>query len=199
MLLKTVPIGLYKRTLGPEECIVRSRTGLPRCPSRGRVPSLAIPFSPSFVALPSPSPTLESPVFSSPAFRALTLPRSPIRPSTPEYDLTTNMLNLNMLSARHLLAFTILVLLGCFVKDTSAVPVSSERFVAERSANETRLAKRFDGARFTFYDAGLGACGEVNSNSDFVSACAMFDRRFRNSHPSSFLSLHSFTTSPRCG
>ncbi len=31
------------------------------------------------------------------------------------------------------------------------------------------LEKRFEGAKFTFYDAGLGACGQVNSNSDFVS------------------------------
>ncbi|TFK27322.1 hypothetical protein FA15DRAFT_551915, partial [Coprinopsis marcescibilis] len=27
--------------------------------------------------------------------------------------------------------------------------------------------KRFDNARMTFYDAGLGACGRVNTNSDF--------------------------------
>ncbi|KIM49401.1 hypothetical protein M413DRAFT_106763 [Hebeloma cylindrosporum] len=32
------------------------------------------------------------------------------------------------------------------------------------------LEKRFDGARFTFYDAGLGACGKVNSNADFIVA-----------------------------
>ena len=31
------------------------------------------------------------------------------------------------------------------------------------------LERRFEGARFTFYDAGLGACGKRNSNSDFVS------------------------------
>lgn len=31
------------------------------------------------------------------------------------------------------------------------------------------LEKRFSNARFTFYDAGLGACGRVNKNSDFVS------------------------------
>lgn len=32
------------------------------------------------------------------------------------------------------------------------------------------LEKRFDNARFTFYTAGQGACGKVNSNSDFIVA-----------------------------
>jgi len=32
------------------------------------------------------------------------------------------------------------------------------------------LGKRFEGASFTFYDAGLGACGTTNSNSDFIVA-----------------------------
>lgn len=71
------------------------------------------------------------------------------------------------------------------------MPVSSERFVAERSANATRLAKRFDGARFSFYDAGLGACGEVNSNSDFVSAPVMSNDRKRCSYLTSLFSLRS--------
>lgn len=31
------------------------------------------------------------------------------------------------------------------------------------------LEKRFEGMKFTFYDAGLGACGRYNTNSDFVS------------------------------
>jgi hypothetical protein len=33
----------------------------------------------------------------------------------------------------------------------------------------TALEKRFDGAQFTYYAAGLGACGKVNTASDFVS------------------------------
>jgi hypothetical protein len=33
----------------------------------------------------------------------------------------------------------------------------------------TALEKRIDGARFTNYAAGLGACGIVNAASDFVS------------------------------
>jgi len=36
--------------------------------------------------------------------------------------------------------------------------------------NITNLEKRFDGARFTFYDAGLGACGAVNAPTDFIVA-----------------------------
>jgi hypothetical protein len=33
----------------------------------------------------------------------------------------------------------------------------------------TTLEKRIDGAKFTYYAAGLGACGIVNVPSDFVS------------------------------
>jgi len=32
------------------------------------------------------------------------------------------------------------------------------------------LEKRFDNARFTFYDAGLGACGKTNTGADFIVA-----------------------------
>ncbi|GLB35357.1 putative non-catalytic module family expn [Lyophyllum shimeji] len=35
---------------------------------------------------------------------------------------------------------------------------------------ESTLVKRFDNARFSFYDAGMGACGKMNSNSDFIVA-----------------------------
>lgn len=48
--------------------------------------------------------------------------------------------------------------------------------LANRNASEegvgiaTRdLKKRFEGMRFTFYDAGMGSCGRYNTNSDFVS------------------------------
>jgi len=34
----------------------------------------------------------------------------------------------------------------------------------------TVLEKRFDGAPFTYYAAGLGACGKVNTASDFIVA-----------------------------
>lgn len=43
----------------------------------------------------------------------------------------------------------------------------AERSLALRG--ETALSKRFDSAKFSFYDAGLGACGKVNSGNDFVS------------------------------
>ena len=36
--------------------------------------------------------------------------------------------------------------------------------------HNTALKKRFDGAQFTYYAAGLGACGKVNTGSDFVSS-----------------------------
>jgi len=42
---------------------------------------------------------------------------------------------------------------------------------------DTTLEKRFDGATFTYYAAGLGACGKVNNPSDFIVAlnAAQFD------------------------
>lgn len=39
---------------------------------------------------------------------------------------------------------------------------------AKLNVTSRSLERRFDGARFTFYDAGLGACGKTNSGSDFV-------------------------------
>lgn len=42
----------------------------------------------------------------------------------------------------------------------------------DAKAQKQGLNKRVDGARFTFYDAGLGSCGTYNSNSDFVSSQA---------------------------
>ncbi|KAK7043643.1 hypothetical protein VNI00_008254 [Paramarasmius palmivorus] len=38
------------------------------------------------------------------------------------------------------------------------------------TVNAQHLDKRFDNTRFTFYDAGLGACGKTNSNSDWIVA-----------------------------
>lgn len=52
-------------------------------------------------------------------------------------------------------------------KHHSARAVSAA--VVEQNITSRNLERRFDGARFTFYDAGLGACGKTNSNSDFVS------------------------------
>ena len=38
------------------------------------------------------------------------------------------------------------------------------------SDNETHVfEKRFDNARMTFYEAGMGACGKTNNDGDYVS------------------------------
>ncbi|KAF8447921.1 RlpA-like double-psi beta-barrel-protein domain-containing protein-containing protein [Boletus edulis BED1] len=42
--------------------------------------------------------------------------------------------------------------------------------LARRDPGEINLYKRFDNARFTYYDVGLGACGNTNQPSDFVVA-----------------------------
>ncbi|KAG1734524.1 hypothetical protein EDB19DRAFT_1155987 [Suillus lakei] len=43
--------------------------------------------------------------------------------------------------------------------------------VAIRARGDVDVVKRsFDDARFTFYDVGLGACGEYNVASDFIVA-----------------------------
>ena len=41
-------------------------------------------------------------------------------------------------------------------------PLGANRFPQQ-------LQKRYDNTRFTLYDAGMGACGKHNDNSDFVS------------------------------
>ncbi|KAL0947103.1 hypothetical protein HGRIS_013241 [Hohenbuehelia grisea] len=53
-----------------------------------------------------------------------------------------------------------------------ATSVQSQPEVLSGSFNltERSLEKRFSGGRFTFYDAGLGACGKTNSDSDFIVA-----------------------------
>ncbi|KAF8162927.1 hypothetical protein B0H34DRAFT_693468 [Crassisporium funariophilum] len=83
----------------------------------------------------------------------------------------------------HIIASTLLVSLALLVEGVTAMggrhgSPSWKRTphrghgVDEPAVNVTsrELEKRFDGARFTFYDAGLGACGKVNSNSEFVVA-----------------------------
>lgn len=41
--------------------------------------------------------------------------------------------------------------------------------VQKVTGREFELVRRYEDCRFSFYDAGLGACGKVNSGSDFVS------------------------------
>ncbi|KAG2107263.1 plant expansin [Suillus discolor] len=42
--------------------------------------------------------------------------------------------------------------------------------LAQRARGDVGIHKRFDNARFTFYDVGLGACGQYSSPSDFIVA-----------------------------
>ncbi|KIK06513.1 hypothetical protein K443DRAFT_2991 [Laccaria amethystina LaAM-08-1] len=42
--------------------------------------------------------------------------------------------------------------------------------IAKRATGNVQLHKRFSGARWTFYDVGLGACGKNNVASDFIVA-----------------------------
>ncbi|KAJ3504013.1 hypothetical protein NLJ89_g8161 [Agrocybe chaxingu] len=44
------------------------------------------------------------------------------------------------------------------------------RSVAKRAHGDVQLFKRFDGTRWTFYDVGLGACGQTNVASDYIVA-----------------------------
>ncbi|KAJ4488163.1 RlpA-like double-psi beta-barrel-protein domain-containing protein-containing protein [Lentinula aciculospora] len=51
---------------------------------------------------------------------------------------------------------------------------TSNAKLAKREAasfrRETSLEKRFDNSRFTYYEDGLGACGQTNKPSDFIVA-----------------------------
>lgn len=42
------------------------------------------------------------------------------------------------------------------------------------SGNNTHLARRVTGVPFTYYDAGMGACGQPNTASDFVRLVRFF-------------------------
>ncbi|KAG6919982.1 hypothetical protein DXG01_013331 [Tephrocybe rancida] len=42
--------------------------------------------------------------------------------------------------------------------------------LAKRAAGDVELHKRFSGARWTFYDVGLGACGKFDVASNFIVA-----------------------------
>lgn len=54
---------------------------------------------------------------------------------------------------------------GSGAHDTAVrVETNSATAIGERSLN-----KRIEGAKFSFYSVGLGACGQVNTNDQFVS------------------------------
>ncbi|KAF5386807.1 hypothetical protein D9615_001858 [Tricholomella constricta] len=50
----------------------------------------------------------------------------------------------------------------------SAPPLG--RNVSSAHGGESTLVKRFDNTRFSYYKAGLGACGKTNSGNDFIVA-----------------------------
>ncbi|KAH8833549.1 RlpA-like double-psi beta-barrel-protein domain-containing protein-containing protein [Flagelloscypha sp. PMI_526] len=52
----------------------------------------------------------------------------------------------------------------------SAVDAS---FIPSWSGSSSSLTKRFGNARFTYYDAGLGACGDTNKGSDYEQIVAL--------------------------
>ncbi|KAJ3473942.1 hypothetical protein NLI96_g12738 [Meripilus lineatus] len=64
------------------------------------------------------------------------------------------------------------------LREPEAMAASPGDALMERDTN-THLAKRFDGARFTWFNVGLGSCGRVNVPSDFVVALngAQWDNR----------------------
>ena len=53
-----------------------------------------------------------------------------------------------------------------------------QTFPIDMNVTSAALEKRFNADRFTFYDAGLGACGKYNSNADYVRA-RLSDYSFR--------------------
>ncbi|KAF8061535.1 expansin family protein [Lyophyllum atratum] len=58
-----------------------------------------------------------------------------------------------------------------------SLPLLGRNVSSATEGGVATLNKRFDGARFSFYDAGLGACGGHNTNNDFIVALnhAQFD------------------------
>jgi hypothetical protein len=50
-----------------------------------------------------------------------------------------------------------------------SIPYVLKRDSLNATHRELTLEKRFNNGRFSFYDAGLGACGKTNTGSDFVS------------------------------
>ncbi|KIJ98933.1 hypothetical protein K443DRAFT_103189 [Laccaria amethystina LaAM-08-1] len=51
-----------------------------------------------------------------------------------------------------------------------SIPYVLKRDSLNATHRELTLEKRFNNGRFSFYDAGLGACGKTNTGSDFIVA-----------------------------
>jgi len=67
----------------------------------------------------------------------------------------------------------VLSLVLAATSEPHAVSSAARRHHTGKFGNATavqRLEKRFDNARFSFYDAGLGSCGKTNTASDFIVA-----------------------------
>ncbi|KAJ7219106.1 RlpA-like double-psi beta-barrel-protein domain-containing protein-containing protein [Mycena pura] len=80
---------------------------------------------------------------------------------------------------RSLLSLVLLALPLVFAVHAPAV---NHRELAKRAKGD--LALRATGARWTFYEAGLGACGQHNSDSDFI--VALNQQTFGFSYPSPY-------------
>ena len=63
--------------------------------------------------------------------------------------------------------FSLFSLLALFNALALAAPMHNLKL--STNAHHGAIAKRFDDARFTYYDAGQNACGSTDSNSAYVS------------------------------
>jgi hypothetical protein len=66
-----------------------------------------------------------------------------------------------------------------YTPDSDAAAAGPTVALRKVTGREFELERRYDDARFSFYDAGLGACGIVNTGADFVSALSLFQGNVR--------------------
>lgn len=156
---------------------------LPRsCPQPrpALVPLLLCSIIQSFRSIPLSFPDYQPTVPTQPDFQAthshlvyihLTLIFSP-RPSKTQYDTMLAFTSFGFLS---ILAAS-LSLCGLALAGRHEPPRRRHPGTNYLERDHT-LSKRFDNARFTFYEAGQGACGGFNSDSDFVSLNSVCARR----------------------
>ncbi|KAJ3551114.1 hypothetical protein NM688_g4921 [Phlebia brevispora] len=65
---------------------------------------------------------------------------------------------------------TLVLSLSLFSVATADKHISRRHHALNRLERDHTAGKRFDSARMTYYEAGLGACGQTNSDSDFIVA-----------------------------
>ena len=75
--------------------------------------------------------------------------------------------------------FAATLLLGLYASLLLPLVQGARVPIVRLESKSSGLQKRVDNARFTFFDPGLGACGQVHSNADFVSAIPMFSSLLR--------------------